>query len=253
MKLPKFFLALLILFVSFQVVRAQEKPETELVESFGAIECEGILARLDNFLITIRNEPGANGYVIFHGGSDPIQNSTYERAVRNHFRMRRFDKNRYQVTTGNPLPEIKVELWLGRKGAKPPVEERKHSLLLNRAAEPYLFAADAVEVLEIEGKLTYLTHGCDVCCIDAADLNLLSDFLEANPGMRADVRVYSRTKARADQFIRLFLKEASEDSKIPLNRLKIRYAGVNKETLQLHKKVSTVKIWLVSQKKGRKR
>jgi antitoxin component of RelBE/YafQ-DinJ toxin-antitoxin module len=253
MKPPRIFFALLILFFSFQVCGAQEKPETELVESFGAIECEGILSRLDNFLITIRDEPGANGYVIFHEGSDPIQNSTYERAVRSHFRMRRFDQNRYQVITGNPLPEIKVELWLGRNGAKPPVEERKLSLVLNRAAEPYLFAADAVEVLEIEGRLTYLTYGCDVCCIDAANLNLLSEFLEANPGMRADVRVYSRTKTRADQFIRLFLKEVSEDSKIPLNRLKIRYAGVNKETLQLHKKLSTVKIWLVSQRKAEKR
>ncbi|MDQ3800233.1 MAG: hypothetical protein M3384_12330 [Acidobacteriota bacterium] len=253
MKPSRIFFALLILFFSFQVCRAQEKSKIELFDYFGDILCEEILARLDNFFAAVGNEePGTIGYVVFYGGANHIQNHGYRRAIANYRRFRRFDENRFKLITANPLPEFKIELWLGRNGAKPAVAEIAPDLILNRITERYLFAEDSVEVVKIDGRRTSLIFGCD-CCINTADLGLLSKYLEANPGMRADVRVYSKTRNYANQFITLFLKEAKEEYKIPLHRLKIGYAGVDKGIAQLPGKLSTVKIWLVPLQKGRKR
>lgn len=247
MKTPKLLFALLILFVLFQVCLAQkEKSKTELTDSFGAVPCDEILARLDNFLVTIRDEPGAVGYVIFYGGLNPIQNSFYEHTIRNHSRMRRFPENQFKVVTTNPLQEFKVELWLGRNGEKPVVEERKSSLVLNRiASRRYLFAEDSVAVVRIDGRLTYIIGSCAACCIETINPHLLSKFLKANPEMRADIRVYNNKRSRANQFIKLFLNDVKENYQIPRNRLKIGYAGIDKGAAEPSENISTVKIWLV--------
>src|SRR2546423_2579862 len=43
-------------------------PEARKVDEFGDICCEDEKARLDNFANELRNNPDAQGYIIFYGG-----------------------------------------------------------------------------------------------------------------------------------------------------------------------------------------
>jgi hypothetical protein len=250
MKSPKIFLALLLFFISFQICPAQEKPNLELYDAMAAFNCEEVRLRTDTFLIKLRDEPEATGYIVFYAGETPIQFSFYENAFKSHVKMRRFPENRVKFINGAPREEFKVEFWISRNGDKPAVEEKPSSLILKPDKSRYLFVADWLNILEDEGgKLSYFSES--ECAIETVNFGLLAKYLEANPEMNAEIFVYNKKISRAKQVIKLFMNEAKDEYKIPLNRLKISYGGIDKETNEWMAKISTVKIWLALKEEKR--
>jgi hypothetical protein len=244
MKLPKLFLALLLFFVSFQICPAQAKPNLELYDEMAALNCSEVRLRTDTFLIKLRDEPEATGYIVFYAGETPIQFSFYENAFKSHVKMRRFPENHVKFINGAPREEFKVEFWISRNGDKPTVEEKPSSLILNPDKSRYLFAADWLNILKHEGgRLSYFSES--ECAIETVNFSLLAKYLEANPEMTVEIFVYNKKRSRARQIIKLFINEANDKYKIPLHRLKISYAGIDEETDEWMAKISTVKIWLV--------
>src|SRR5215210_4877350 len=62
MKLLIFSLLLVSTSISFAAA------ESRKIDSFGSIDCEDEMARLDNFAIELQNAPGAQGYIFIYGG-----------------------------------------------------------------------------------------------------------------------------------------------------------------------------------------
>ena len=79
MKSQKMFLALIILFASFQICFGQVVPKAERIDEFGIITCEDFLARLDNFFIALNNEPSLTGYAIIYAEKGSRQAKDYLR------------------------------------------------------------------------------------------------------------------------------------------------------------------------------
>ena len=52
------------------------------------------------------------------------------------------------------------------------------------------FCDNAVTMVKIDKKDTYLTVGCEVCCLGPLDLNIIAMFLEANPRLKAEIKIY---------------------------------------------------------------
>jgi len=245
MKLPKLLLALLIPLVSLQFCFAQEKSSVELFDYLGASGCSNVRERTDNYLMTLKNESGAVGYVVFYAGASLSTFSFYENAVKSHVKYRRFPEERIKFIYARPQSDFKAEYWMSRNGEKPQIEESKASLALNQHNR-YLFAQDAIEIDKINGKLDYF-HASE-CYIEGVNFNLLAKYLEANPEMNAEIFVYNKSARRARQVIKLFTREAGEAYKIPLNRLKINYTGIDTEFGEFPARVSGVKIRFVPQK-----
>ena len=247
MKSQKVYLVLVLLLAGFQYDFGQEKPNAELFDSFGVVKCDEIKGRSDSFLMALISNPEAVGYVVFYSGIEPIQFSFYERAIKSHIKHRQFPENRIKFITANPVSNFKVEFWLGKNGEKPKIAEREYDLALNSNNSRYLFAVDTIDIPKTTGKLSFFSE-CNVF-IETINFSLMAKYLEANPEINAEIFVYNKKRDRANQFIKLFLDNATKDYKIPLHRVKIGYAGVDEEVAEIYGKVSTVKIWLVPQRK----
>ena len=95
MKLQKILLILLILFDSFQICFGQEKPKAELIDEFGNITCEDLIARQDNLIALLQNDPTAVGYVVIYGKKDDLRGSwRNKRFIDGQTESRRFDEQR---------------------------------------------------------------------------------------------------------------------------------------------------------------
>lgn len=247
MKPPKIFLALLILLILCQICLAQEKSG-EAFDSFGAIGCDDFRGRIDNFFVALKNNPDAVGYFVIYGSKNPAQYARWEGRIRGHIKLRRFPVNRVKFILATSADDLKIEFWLSRNGEKPVSDEMVLNLTLKSGNNRYLFAHDAVEVLKQGGKLIY-SVGFESFCQETFNLSLLAKYLDANPEMNAEIFVFNRKKSRAEQFIKLFLKEAADEYKISPERLKISYSGIpDDEFIENYHRISVVKIWLVAKR-----
>ncbi|HEX8368313.1 MAG TPA: hypothetical protein VF604_07205 [Pyrinomonadaceae bacterium] len=121
MKPLKVFLALLFLFVSFQVCFGQEKSESVLVDEFGEIPCDDFLARLDNFFVALRNDPAATGYAVINGKKEAIRQSfRYRSWLRGWMKVRRFDSSLMTIIRGENSEKLKIQFRLIPAGASLP-------------------------------------------------------------------------------------------------------------------------------------
>lgn len=238
----KIFYALLI-FSSISV--AQESDENlVLIKSFEKPNCELMFLYLDTLMVEVISKPESQGYVVIYGGENPIDDFMWKRAVENHPRFRGFDENRISVLTAKSNQPLKIEAFVATNGAKPDVREENFGLVLP-AEKPILFADDAVSIVKIDEKDTYQAFGCP---IGPLDLNILGMFLEANPQLKAEIKIYNRSKKKADKLTKLILDKIKSENKPSLARLEIKYGGKGSRDKSDSAEISDVKTWLIPRK-----
>jgi hypothetical protein len=127
MKLLIFSLLLISTSVSFASL------ESRKIDSFGAIDCEDEMARLDNFAIELQNAPDAQGYIFVYGGRRDTKRDEVQ--VRGS-RMKRYlvenrgvSAHRVRLLNSGYRENFTVELWLVPRDdsaptATPTVKER---------------------------------------------------------------------------------------------------------------------------------
>ena len=121
MKSQKVFLISAILFASFQIGFAQENHKAVLIDEFGLIGCEELLARLDNFMSDLMNEPNSIGYAVIYGKQgNLIDNAKYEGWINGQIRFRNFDAGHLIAVRGKERDNLKIELWRIPKGIEKP-------------------------------------------------------------------------------------------------------------------------------------
>lgn len=238
----KIFFALLF-FSSISI--AQENDENlVLINSSVKPDCERLLYQLDTLMVEVINKSRSLGYVVIYGSDNPIDNFIWERAVRNYINFRRFDKNRISVLTTKSTQPMKIETFVAMNGAKPDVEEKAFSFVLP-GEKPILFADDAVTMVKIDKKDTYITAGCADCCLSPLDLNFLAMFLEANPQLKAEIKIYNRSKKKADKLAKIISDEVKSENKPSLARLEIKYGGKGNRDKSDSSEISDVKTALI--------
>jgi hypothetical protein len=249
MKSQKFFFVLIVLLASFQICLGQKKGENlTLLDSVIEPNCEYLLNRLDFLLVETFKNSQSVGHVIIQGSS-PIQNKFYERAVKNYSRFRNFDESRLAIISSKSASELRIDFVVSNNGkAKPDVIIQDSSYNLPLSDKPIMFARETVEIVEIDGESTFIGYSDVSCGIETVNLNLLSEFLKANPQLNANIKTYSKTRKRAKKLERMVRKEAINDYKIPITRLKFIYSGIDKSIVQLPGNISTIEIELVPAK-----
>jgi hypothetical protein len=98
-------------------------PQPQKFDEFGDVTCEDELARLDNFTITVLNNPHSKAYVIVYGGRRGRRNEAKARAARMKFylvKIRGMDAKRIVTLDGGFREELSSEFWLVRLGDSAP-------------------------------------------------------------------------------------------------------------------------------------
>ena len=89
------------------------------VDEFGRLVPDDLRGRLDNYFVTLQNNPNAQGYIINYG--PPREVAARERLMRNHITFRNAPADRIVFVNGGDTGEgIKSNLWIVPAGAEPP-------------------------------------------------------------------------------------------------------------------------------------
>jgi hypothetical protein len=169
---------------------SQEQPKVALVDEFGKIHCDDMLARVDNFFIQLHNyKRNATGHFVIRSSQREIASQVgMEQLLRTAIVQRRYDPSLVTITRSQWAEPLKVEMYLLQHGA--PVSElrlRSADLRLPSDAEPFLIS----------------TEFYGIC--DAAPLEPISrDLLESN----REGQIYAVINGRTTQERRNKLKEA---------------------------------------------
>ena len=128
------FITCLIICACAQAAAAQAEPRK--IDEYGNICCDDEKARLDNFAVELRVDPGAEAYIIYYGGRRrtypychsrrlalPVRGDAAARArlLKPYLVMTRgVEPARIKVVNGGYRESWAAELWVVPKGAAPP-------------------------------------------------------------------------------------------------------------------------------------
>ena len=246
MKKQKIFFVLIILFACFQNYFGQEnKDNLFLFDSMVEPECEYLLHHLNYLVIETLKNSDSVGYVVIHGGANPVQNKFYELYIKDYL-SKSDQKNRFVViTTKQPVDKIKIDLLMSRNAdTKPVVTAEDFKYKLAKTDKPVFFGQEFGELAKIDENWTFL-GGCAACCFRTTSPYLLSEFLKSNPQLNADIKIYVATKKQFKQLEKNFTDEAVSEYEIPRTRLKISYGGQFSVNYQLPENNASIEIKLV--------
>ncbi len=140
-----------LLILSFQVSFGQEKPEAELFDEFGMIDC--CHSNFDVFLSELIETNSIGYVVIYKNKNNPVESYYYEVAVKSHFLSR--DINHIYFVQGKSEDKTRTELWKIPQGAeKPSFDEEKWDYYFHSKTKPFIFYSDS----EVSGICMFFSN-----------------------------------------------------------------------------------------------
>jgi hypothetical protein len=93
-------------------------PTSRQVDEYSNIPNDDVKARIDNFFITLNNEPNSRGYIIIYG--TPAQIRRQRTQINQAIAFRKYDASRVTFVDGPNNGEQRVKLWIVPPGADNP-------------------------------------------------------------------------------------------------------------------------------------
>lgn len=167
-----------IIFLSTFALVAQENKRVALIDEFGAICCDEMLARIDDFFIQLHNNPAEKGWVVISGSNEHlVKKIKLEVLFTSGVIQRRYESKNVTNLRGPETGEAKMQFWLGSDA---PVNELQ---LWN---------------LEIPkgAKRSYFLSDSDTICIYPTVYKYLRELLQANPQLRINAVVSEKSSRK---------------------------------------------------------
>ena len=168
----------IILFLATAAVGAQESPRAALIDEFGAISCDEMLARIDNFFIQIHNNPTAKGWVMISGSNEHlVKKIKLETLFTSGVIQRRYEPKNVTILRGPEIGEAKMQFGLAAE-----VGDRVESvwnLAIPKGTKPSYFLSDS-----------------DTICIYPTVYKYLRELLQANPRLRINAVVWEKNSRK---------------------------------------------------------
>jgi hypothetical protein len=277
-------LFLLSFLVLFQAVAAQEQQSENfyiagttkpaIYDRFSTLpECD-LRGRLDNFLVTLRDNPGAKGYIIFYRGVDELpgqQTDAFAERVlnlyANHVRLRRFPQERVILIDGGFRSSRMTELWFTPPGGEAPqpsetvekpVPEKNKALLIESSyldlagaeipepeelSEETEIREEIVETQETDAELTDNQDGEET---EPEELfgwtsGYFAKALKEDKSARgrvifyADETTYDLAKAR--EIVESGMSDLAKKAEVNLSRVKIVFGG--------YRELPEIEFWII--------
>ncbi len=229
MKLPKSLLLLAILFVTSQVCFAQEIPKAVLIDEFGKIGCEDLIARQDALISELQNDPTATGYVVIYGDKNEARWSwRIKLFIDGQTFFRRFDATRLLIIKEKDGDDPKVQFWKVPAGAeKPNFDEVGWNYDLSDRKKPFVF---------------YTTENEDGLCPSGHRLKDYSNYLSANSDFRGHIVIFAKSQNQFQKQKSELINDLTKKNNLSSTRLRFFFKYENNEYTQYE-------LWLVPPKK----
>ena len=169
------------------LVAAQEQPRATLIDEFGFIHCDEMLARIDNFYIQLNSNPTAKGLVVISGSNDHlVKKLQLEILFTSGVIQRRRETSRVAVIRGKETGEAKMQFWLLPAGAKEPEKAvATWNLTIPEGTKPFYFHSDS-----------------DSICFYPTVYKHLKELLAANPKLRINAVVWEQNSRKFRKEVR---------------------------------------------------
>ena len=228
MKLQKFIFTYLILFVSFQICFAQEKPKSVLIDDFNRTNCDALHLKIDNLGININDSPNSKGYILINGDKkDFLVKYFYEREIKAVIRFRKIPTNQIVILYGKDEDNFRTQFWIVPDGAdKPAFTEEKWDYKLPPNTEAFIVKKDSW-IGEV--------------CFASYDINFYSKVLLASPDFKGHLVIYNKSANKFYQKEKQLLRELISKNKVPRQQLKFFY---------VKSKTPDVEYWFVPRTKN---
>ena len=174
----KFLAHALIIITAFATLALGRADTPYLVDEFGLIGCDEMLARIDNFSNELRKQPTARGVVIVTGSPEKvIKKVRLEVLFTSGSIQRHVDQSRVTVVRGDETGDAIMRFYLIPVGARFPDEDLKPwELTIPAGTRPFYFFSDV-----------------DPICFYPTLNRYLGELLAMNPGLRINVVVNAST------------------------------------------------------------
>lgn len=221
-----------------QSAQVADSPSALKVDEFGAsINCEEVLARLDNYFVSLQNDPSAEGLIAIYGekgkaGGVKAHSSRYQALrILSWMEMRRFDASRITVVQDATGGDARTEFWLVPAGATPPeIDGVPWSYDVSAQAEPLLLGTEYSDgVAGCSGGSPYL----------------YAEFLKANGSMRGNIVIGASSTRNYRRRAKELLDELVGKG-VSRGRLKTFFVKVKPNLLQ-----ESVEFWLIPPRRSR--
>lgn len=225
---------ILIIFVISHYSFSQESPQAELVDKFGEITGEDYIARLDNLLNILTNNPKSKGYVVIENptsekltGRKRNLGIRYEQMGKGHFKARanldnvknKFNENNVNFIRAVAGENFKISLWVIPENAeKPDFNEVKWDFKTLSDIKPFIFTTSDLHNQSMFYSPEYL------------GLNLFVEYLESNPTSRGNFVINALSKRQYNKERLKIKKILVEKYKVDTKRINFFYVQVKKVT-----------------------
>jgi hypothetical protein len=183
-----------IMLLNCPLVPAQEGQNTatpRLIDEFGDLYCDDLLARLDNVAITLDGTPSSKTYIIGYNG----RNSALDRmphilrfAKGYLIETRGIDERRIVTINGGDREELRIESWLVPEGIVAPIRDETIQIEHDPNA-PRKFNYSYLGFRRQDNR--YVLEGGTICDLELMDLHEYGRLLRANPNLRAHIIIYA--------------------------------------------------------------
>lgn len=234
-------LCLILLVVERYPVYCQQSPiAPRIVDTYGDINCEDAMARLDNFAITLSNERDTEGYIVVYAGRNlpgrifphlwwPKLYLTQNRGI---------SEDRVSIVRGSDRDELTAELWIVPKNSPPPQPASVAQTQRSESMTSRKFDEGWADVSVYKGKLGIWGDG--MCPLRSLSLKEYANALRAEPNARGHFIIYTafdKGPRRARTVARVLRSEMVKDHKITAGRITTVYGG--------RREYPTVELWIV--------
>lgn len=193
---------------------SQEKPKAELVDEFGKITCEDLIARQDNLFNQLQNEPDSMAYVVIYGDKN---NAKFAWSVKTFLdgqtESRKFDKSRISIRKAEDENELKVQFWKVPAGAeKPDFQEVGWNYDLSNRNKPFIFNSSNWDVSP---------------CPIGSQLDSYAGHLNANKNFRGYIVIFTKFNKEFQKEKASLLNDLQNDYKLSQSQLRFFHVKQN--------------------------
>jgi len=236
--MKKFIFLCIVLFTAATVLA--QKPKPVLVDEFGEVCSEDLMARMDNFFIELNKDSTSQEIVTFHGREDMegrnVKLWRYISDIYPQLRIR--DLSRLTFIRGENRHQQLIQFWIS-----PPGVEKTQIMLYapqRHYPEPRLFDRAWVDIHRWYGQTDIYSDGfLDLGCDFSPNRELFAKILRENKHLNAFLIVYTKKSDRklGRKIATFALIDLVGNYKVPRSAIRAIYGGTRKEP--------EVEFWLV--------
>jgi hypothetical protein len=229
MKLVKFPLTVLILFVCFQICFGQEK-QAVLSDTFKIIPLGELWARIDTFVQQLQRNSNSKAYIVIYPEKESAKLNfrlevRYAQLINNRiYQQNNFDERRIKIGISKVKDDFEVKLWTIPESKEIPfMIEREWSESPPDLTKPFIFGEE-----DMKDPYPYFAP------------KRYANLIKNNSNLRGHIVIFNKSKKERQVKAQEWIKEFTEEYKVPRSQLKI-FFGNNKGN-------PDVEFWIVPHK-----